>query len=288
LVTCFGYLGYKNARFGTVDGHIGVCAFGRDAFLKASRMAEKKGFRIIHGIVDSLWLKKKGATNEEYQELCKEISEETNIPLSFEDRYNWIVFLPSKMHPNIGVLNRYYGAMEDGKIKVRGLEVRRRDTPPFVCDAQNRMLEVLAEAKNSKQFLEKIPDALKILREYREKLLAGEVSIWDLIITKHLSKDPKRYKQMVSQLIAAKQLMKEGTEVAAGKNVKFLFTSAENKRYERRVTAEELIEKNTNSDVKKYLLLLYASATSMFSPFGYSAEIIYDEVRGHRQIRLTV
>jgi DNA polymerase elongation subunit (family B) len=288
LVTCFGYLGYRNARFGTVDGHIGVCAFGREAFLKASRISEEKGFRIIHGIVDSLWLKKKGATNEEYQELCKEIREETKIPLSFEGRYNWIVFLPSKMHPNVGVLNRYYGAMEGGKIKVRGLEVRRRDTPPFVCDAQTRMLEVLAEAKNSKRFLEKIPDALKVLREYREKLLAGEVSIWDLMITKHLSKDPKRYKQMVSQVIAAKQLMKEGVEVAAGKNVKFLFTSAENKRYERRVMAEELIEKNTNSDVKKYLLLLYASAASMFSPFGYTAEIIYDEVRGHRQIRLTV
>jgi DNA polymerase elongation subunit (family B) len=28
LVTCFGYLGYRNARFGTVDEHIGVCAFG--------------------------------------------------------------------------------------------------------------------------------------------------------------------------------------------------------------------------------------------------------------------
>jgi DNA polymerase elongation subunit (family B) len=286
LVTCFGYLGYRNARFGTVDGHIGVCAFGRDAFLKASRMAEQKGFRVIHGIVDSLWLKKKGATDEEYRELCRQIAEETKIPLSFEGRYNWIVFLPSRMHPNVGVLNRYYGVMESGKIKVRGLEVRRRDTSQFVRDAQTRMLEVLAGAKNSKEFLEKIPDALKVLRDFREKLLAGDVSVWDLIITKHMSKDPERYKQMVSQVIAAKQLMKEGVEVAAGKNVKFLFTSAENKRYERRVTAEELIEENTSSDVKKYLLLLYASAANMFSPFGYSVKTTYDEVRGQRQTRL--
>jgi DNA polymerase-2 len=241
LVTCFGYLGYRNARFGTVDGHIGVCAFGREAFLKASRIAEEKGFRIIHGIVDSLWLKKREATDMEYQSLCKEITDETHIPISFEGRYNWIVFLPSKIHPNVGVLNRYYGVMETGKIKARGLEVRRRDTPPFVYDAQTKMLEVLAEAKNSREFLEKIPEALKVLREYRQKLLAGEISIWDLIITKHMSKDPKNYKQMVSQVIAAKQLMKEGAEVAAGKNIKFLFTSAENKHYERRVKAEELI-----------------------------------------------
>jgi DNA polymerase-2 len=281
-------LGYRNARFGTVDGHIGVCAFGREAFLNASRIAEEKGFRIIHGIVDSLWLKKKGATNEEYQNLCMEIRERMQIPLSFEGRYNWIVFLPSRMHPNVGVLNRYYGVMENGKIKVRGLEVRRRDTPPFVCDAQTRMLQVLAEAKNSAEFLQTIPDALKVLRDFREKLLAGDVSLGDLIVTKHLSKEPNRYRQMVSQIIAAKQLMKEGAEVAAGKNVKFLFTSAENKRYERRVKAEELIEKNTSADIRKYLLLLYASAASMFSPFGYTARNIYDEVRGHRQIRLKV
>ena len=44
LVTCFGYLGYKNAKFGTVDGHIGVCAFGQEALLNASHMAEEAGF----------------------------------------------------------------------------------------------------------------------------------------------------------------------------------------------------------------------------------------------------
>src|SRR4030067_1943898 len=142
LVTCFGYLGYRNARFGTVDGHIGVCAFGREAFLKASRIAEERGFRIVHGIVDSLWLKKKNASNAEYDELCGEIHEKTNIPLSFEGRYSWIVFLPSRMHPNVGVLNRYYGVMENGKIKARGLEVRRRDTPQFVNDVQTEMLQV--------------------------------------------------------------------------------------------------------------------------------------------------
>jgi DNA polymerase elongation subunit (family B) len=188
------------------------------------------------------------------------------------------------MHPNVGVLNRYYGAMENGKIKARGLEVRRRDTPPFVRDAQTRMLEILAEARNSSEFLKKIPEALKVIRECRKKLLDGEVPVWDLIITKHLSKHPKDYRQMVSQVIAAKQLIKEGAEIAAGKNVRFLFTSAENKRYERRVVAEELIEKDTSSDVKKYLMLLYTCAANIFGPFGYSAERACDFARGYRQV----
>ena len=147
LVTCFGYLGYKNAKFGTVDGHIGVCAFGREALLNASHTAEEAGFEVIHGIVDSLWLKKPDASLEDYENLCKAITKQTGIPISFEGRYKWIVFLPSKTHPRVGVLNRYYGVMEDGKIKVRGLEVRKRDTPRFVFDAQTEMINTLAAGK---------------------------------------------------------------------------------------------------------------------------------------------
>ncbi|MGD8505439.1 MAG: DNA polymerase domain-containing protein [Candidatus Bathyarchaeota archaeon] len=287
LVTCFGYLGYKNAKFGTVDGHIGVCAFGRQAFLKAARIAERRGFSVIHGIVDSLWLKKKDATEKEYVSLCRVISEEVGVPLNFEGRYRWIIFLPSRMHPNVGVLNRYYGVKEDGRIKVRGLEVRRRDTPRFVHDAQMEMIRVLANATDSKAFIEKIPDALKVVKEYRRKLLDGEVPIWDLIITKRLSKNLNDYKQRVSQAIAAEQLLKEGVQVSAGKNVRFIFTSAESKCYERRVKAKELVEEHTNSDVKKYLLLLYTATSNILSPFGYSAKEIHDSVRGYQCTKLT-
>ncbi len=287
LVTCFGYLGYRNAKFGTVDGHMGVCAFGRDTFLRAARMAEARGFKVIHGIVDSLWLKKVNTTTTEYNDLCKEVTEKIDVPLNFEGHYKWIVFLPSKMHPNIGVLNRYYGAMKNGKIKVRGIEARRRDTPRFVYNAQMEIIKILATANDSEQFMEKIPVALKVVKKYRQKLLDGDVPIWDLIVTKHLSKHPRRYKQRVSQVIAAEQLMKEGAEVNAGKNIRFLFTNAEDKRHERRVKAEQLIENGINPDAKKYLLLLYASAANILSFSGYTVKSVYDSIRGHKIKKIT-
>ena len=289
LVTCFGYLGYRNAKFGTVDGHMGVCAFGRDTFLKAARMAENRGFEVIHGIVDSLWLKKKNSTIAEYTDLCREVSEDMGVPLNFEGRYKWIVFLPSKMHPNIGVLNRYYGALENGKVRVRGIEVRRRDTSRFVYNAQMEMIQVLASANNSREFMEKIPEALDVVKAYRKRLLDGDVPVWDLIITKRLSKHPSRYKQKVSQVIAAEQLIKEGAEVHAGRNVKFLFIDTKNKRYRQRVRAEQLIEKGINPDLKKYLLLLYASAAGLLSFAGYTSEKIYESVHGyeHKNSQIT-
>jgi DNA polymerase I len=286
LVTCFGYLGYRNAKFGTVDGHMGVCAFGRETLLKAAHIAENYGFKVVHGIVDSLWLKKPEANNEEYTALCNIISEQVGVPITFEGRYKWIAFLPSKMHPHIGVLNRYYGVMENGKIKVRGLEVRRRDTSRYVFGAQTAMIKALAQANNTAELHQKIPETIEIVREYRRKLLDDEVSLWDLIVKKHLSKNPKRYKQHVSQVIAAEQLMKEGAEIHAGNNIRFLFTHAEDKRHDRRVKAAQLIEKGVNPDTKKYLLLLYASAANLLSFAGYTTESVYQAVTKHNQKHL--
>ncbi len=286
LVTCFGYLGFKNAKFGTVDGHIAVCAFGREALLNAAHMAEDDGFQVIHGIVDSLWLKKQDAANEDYVALCKKISEQFNIPINFEGRYKWIVFLPSKMHPNIGVLNRYYGVMESGKLKVRGIEVRRRDTPKFIFDTQTDIIKALCTANNTQELYQKIPQALNVAKTYREKLLNDEVPIWDLIVSKHLSKKPERYRQDVSQVIAARQLIKEGAEVHAGGKVRFVFTSAENKRHDRRVKAQQHIDEGINPDTRRYLKMLYDSTANLLSFAGYTSEKVYEAMNQQKQTLL--
>jgi DNA polymerase elongation subunit (family B) len=287
LVTCFGYLGYRNAKFGTVDGHIGVCAFGRAAFLRAARISESRGFEVLHGIVDSLWLKKENTDLEEYTELCTQVSDDIGVPLNFEGRYKWIVFLPSKLHPNIGVLNRYYGVMESGKLKVRGIEVRKHDTPQFVYNAQMEMINIFSAANNSTEFMQKIPEALNVIKTSRIKLLDGEVPIADLIVSKNLSKNPKHYKHQVSQVIAAEQLIKEGSEVHAGNNVHFVFTDSNNKRFDRRVRAEQLIDKGVNPDERKYLQLLYASAASLLSFSNYTVQTVQDLIKGYEKKNLS-
>ncbi|MFQ6077424.1 MAG: DNA polymerase domain-containing protein, partial [Candidatus Bathyarchaeia archaeon] len=203
LVTCFGYLGYKNARFGKVDAHIAVCAFAREALLRTVRMAEERGFEVVHGIVDSLWLKKEGASPREYVELCREVSKEIGVQLNVEGRYRWIVFLPSRTHAEVPVLNRYYGVFESGKIKARGIEAVRRDTPPYIRKAQMDMIRALAKAPNSEAFRKRIPESLEVLRDYVERLRKRDVDVRDLIIAKQLSMHPDRYAHDVFQAIAA-------------------------------------------------------------------------------------
>jgi DNA polymerase elongation subunit (family B) len=148
------------------------------------------------------------------------------------------------------------------------------------------MIKVFCEANNSKEFMQKIPKAFDVVNEYRQKLLDGDVPIGDLIISKHLSKNPKHYKQHVSQVIAAEQLIKEGSEVHAGNSVKFVFTHSEDKRHERRVKAAQLLEEGTNPDTKRYLSLLYASAANLLSFAGYTTQSVHETISKQNQKNL--
>ncbi len=278
LVTCFGYLGYKNARFGKVDAHIAVCAFGRAALLKTVHMAEARGFEVIHGIVDSLWLKKADASPREYVEFCEAASEEIGVQLNVEGRYRWIVFLPSRMHADIPVLNRYYGVFESGKIKVRGIEAVRRDTPPLIKNAQMDMIQILAEAQSAGAFMTKVHEAVDVLQEYAENLKNRDVDVRDLIIAKQLSMQPDKYTHDVFHAIAAKQLLKEGVEISGGQTVRYLITDAANKRASRRVTAAELVDEETRFDVEKYVNLLILAGVNILSPFGYTEDNLKDQI----------
>ncbi len=60
LVTCFGYLGYKNARFGRIEAHEAVTAYGREVLLRAKEIVEERGFRVLHLYVDGLWIDRPG------------------------------------------------------------------------------------------------------------------------------------------------------------------------------------------------------------------------------------
>jgi len=278
LVTCFGYLGYRNARFGKVDAHIAVCAFAREVLLKTAKMAEERGFEIIHGIVDSLWIWKAGAEPKEVAEFCREVSREIGVHLSVEGKYRWIVFLPSKVLGGVPVLNRYYGVFEDGEIKMRGIDVRKRDTPPFIAKAQMSMIRELAKARSAEEFVDRIPSALRELRHYAEALIKREVEPRRLLITRQLSREPYRYAHAVFQAIAAKQLVKIGVNVSAGQTVQYLISDAKNKHANSRAVAEQLANSTTKYDVEKYLELLFSAAENILLPFGYSAKKIRDYV----------
>ncbi len=280
LVCSFGYLGFKNARFGKIDAHIATCAFSRKVLKQAVAIAEAHGFQLVHGIVDSMWLRKPTATVGEYEELCSEISRELNLPISFEGIYKWVVFLNSKIDPRVPVLNRYYGIFQDGTLKVRGIDLRRHDTPGIVRQCQEEMLRVFSEANNSSEFKLLIPRALKVLERYATLLRKRKVPLENLVIEKNLSKDPEEYTHKVPQAIAARHLVKEGGTVHAGQRINYILTHDWAGVPEKLALPPELADENTVYDSERYIDLLCSSATNLLLPMGYTTKSLRSRLQG--------
>lgn len=276
LVVSFGYLGFKNARFGKIEAHQTVCAFAREFLMRAAEIAENHGCRIIHGIVDSIWLKDtKNRASREFdeitQKIAQKISDTTNIPMNWEGRYNVIAFLPSRAEPDVPALSHYWGIKSNGELKVRGIEVRRRDMPKIVKDAQYAFIDVFQGAKTAEEFIARIPKAKEKLFEYVERIHSGKVSINELTIKQRISRKPSNYKVNSYQAVAARQLERFGVVASAGKNVRYIILNADADPDfpEKKVILSDLYdEKRHEYDRKKYVELLKRAFENIF-PFKF-------------------
>ncbi len=280
LVTCFGYLGYRNARFGRIEAHEAVTAFGREKLLQAKEICEEEGFELLHAITDSLWIRKKDLKEEEVLELCRKIGDTTGIPMSLEGIYRWIIFLPSKANPESPVANRYFGLFKNGKIKARGLAFRRGDMPPLVREAQLRMLEILAEAKNKEECHSKVPRILEVLFEYSLRLKEGQAKQEDLVIGKRISQEPSAYKVDSLTALAAQQLEDFGIPIHPGQKVKYMIKDALSKDKDERVKAFPLAGPDDTYDVKKYLELLLKATEELLIYTGYDMKRLAKAING--------
>jgi DNA polymerase-2 len=267
-VTSFGYLGHANAKFGRIDAHIAVCAWDRSVLLSAARVAEARGFRVIHGIVDSLWVKKEGARHEDYLALREEIEARTGFDLSFEGVYKWIAFLASRMNPSLPVANRYFGAYRDGELKIRGIEARRHDTPPLFRKCQTEILELLAKAGSMGEAKALVPECRNIVRRYADAILRQEVQPSELVITRNISKAPSEYRVNTLEASAASQLVEAGRELHAGQGIGYVITSHRSRSRRARTIPQELISERTRYDADRYVELLEAACDTVLGPFA--------------------
>ena len=278
LVTCFGYLGYRNARFGRIEAHEAVTAFGREKLLQAKEICEEEGFELLHAITDSLWIRKKGLREEDVLQLCQKISEATGITMNLEGIYQWMAFLPSKGNPESPVANRYFGLFKSGKIKARGLAFRRSDTPPLIQKAQLRMLEVLSEAKDMDDYRVKIPKILDLLLEYSLMLKDGQAKNEDLAIGKRISQEPNAYKVDSLTALAAQELEDVGIPIHPGEKVRYVIKDALSKDKAERVRPFPLVGPDDTYDVKKYLEMLVKATEEILIHFGYDVKRLHSSL----------
>jgi DNA polymerase elongation subunit (family B) len=264
----FGYQAYKNHRYGRIECHEAINAFAREILLRSMEIAETHGYEVVHGIVDSLWLRAK-ADAEPLERVVQHISDTAGIPLDVEGRYKWIVFLPCKT-TGVGALNRYYGLFETGELKLRGIELRKHDTAPFINAMEEAMLGVFSEANNAAEFREKIPRALDIVRATLWKLQKGEIPVEAGVLTKVITKPLEEYLVLTTSVAALRQMRDRNFNVEPGEYIRFIITKESSRDYRLKVRVAEFLDGKEKLDAEAYTKLVCRAAETLLAPFGYT------------------
>jgi DNA polymerase-2 len=279
LVSCFGYLGYKNARFGRIEAHESVNAFSRDALLTAKEIAESRGYTLLHAIVDCVWLKKPGATQDDYEELAREISTRVGIDISLEGMYNWILFPASKTDPQITTANHYVGWYRHGEIKMRGIEARRRDTPKFIKNMQKAMLDKMSAAKNVEEVSALVPEVLEIARGFMVLLQSGRANPMELVLKRHITREADEYLNNSISAVVSKMVEEMGVHLSAGESIEFIILDQSGKKKPEKAKPIALYAFEDGYDIEQYTELALRAVETLLLPFGYDGERLKEHFR---------
>jgi DNA polymerase-2 len=272
LVTCFGYLGYKNARFGRIEAHESTTAYGREILLTAKELAERAGYTMLHALTDALWVQKTGATVDDFERLAAEITERTRVSITLEGIYRWIAFLPSRRNPHVGVPNRYFGLFESGELKIRGIELRRSDAPLFIKQFQARALEHWLTCGSSAECRERLPQIFEELENRMAELRSGHMIAEELAIPLRISREPLEYKVASITAIVSQELAARGVSLSPGERIHCIITDADAPLPCDRAKALAHLDGTATYDREKYEEFLLKAAESLVVYFGWTFE----------------
>ena len=282
LVTCFGYTGYKNARFGRIEAHEAICAWARDILLTTISIAEDDGWNVLHAIVDCVWIENKNLETREEKigaamRLSQKITKLIGIPLEFEDIYDFIGFLPSRMHGS-GSLTKYWAHGQNG-FKLRGIEARQHSTCGWITALQKNSLEILKNNLDNEGGYDSVAVQQQIIAMLHDEIVllnSGKINPKNLVVTRRVTKRIQDFSVSTNTqqaLIRAKRL---GQEILPGRKVRFVATKPSPGVPESRVVLMEELCGNSRIKIDSdyYQNLAIRAIWAILGPFGWSDEEI--------------
>ncbi|MFC7164888.1 type B DNA-directed DNA polymerase [Halospeciosus flavus] len=281
LVACFGYQGFSNAKFGRIECHEAINAFAREILLTAKQRLEAGGWRVVHGIVDSIWVTPDPDVSDDEREsletLAAEITDTVEIRLEYEAEYEWVAFVPQR-ESDAGALTKYFGKVADeDEFKIRGIEARQRSTPEFIEDVQRDCLEILGQTQSPDAVISRLERAIS-------ELHTGDVDFDRLVERNRVSKPVEAYTQYTQNVAALERTRDQDLAVHPGQDVEYVVVDDEKASRERVALAHE----DTNQyDPSYYETQLVRAVESVISPLGWSRSDIRRRLAKTRTTKIT-
>ncbi len=189
----YGVLGTSACRFYNPKLAAAITSFGREILLWSKGVVEGKGYRVLYGDTDSLFVSAgvddvdaaHGVARELTRDLNRELSEHVDekwgvssrLELEFERLYLRLLF-PRKRHGEGGAMKHYVGLTEEGNVVFTGMEAVRRDWTDLARQVQRELYERFFHGRPVTSYLRETVEQLRQgehdqLLTYRKALRKG-------------------------------------------------------------------------------------------------------------------
>ncbi|NAL77327.1 DNA polymerase domain-containing protein, partial [Nitrososphaera sp. AFS] len=227
-----------------------------------------------------------GAPIEEYENVKNILAKETDLPISIEQHYKFLVLLPLEASERMEALKHYFGITHSDEIIARGTEIRRHDVPNFIKQFQTELLYTLFDCIDSAEVFSKgYENALLLVTQTIDKVMTGEIKFQDLVVTKVLGQNIDKYKSLFPHVSAAILLAKRGMGMNAGEGVEYIFTNTHHHNPLFRVAPKAFVEENGEFeyDKEKYRDMLLEAGETVLSIFGFNRTVYGDAPKKYKK-----
>ena len=215
----YGYLGYARSRWYSRPCAESVTAWGRKHISETIAFAEKSGFNVLYADTDSVFLLYKN--KDDVIKFMNDINSSLpdKMELELEGFYTRGVFVSKRAQSSdgedTGAKKKYALLGDDGRTKIRGFELVRRDWSSVAKDTQKAVLEaILKEGSKEK--------AAKIIRDVLIDLRSGKIPLDRLAISTQITKPLDQYDIVSPETAAAKKLAASGQVVEKGSIIAYV------------------------------------------------------------------
>jgi DNA polymerase elongation subunit (family B) len=273
LVCLYGTSGSIWNRYSNVRVFEEINKLSRQILLKTKDIVQNAGFELIYADTDAVFLKRKGATKTDYENIMNVLIRETGLGMTLEYHYKFLVLLYIEADEKMEARKHYYGLTYDNQLITRGIDTRRHDSPTFLKEFQRTLLSKLFDHNSSEEVLTNgYQNALLYITHSIDKIMNGEIQITDLVISKLLRQNIEKYRSLFPHVAAAIRLNISGVIANRGDNIQYVYTDSNHSDPLQRIVPAKLIS-SENYDREKYLEMLLDSAEAVLSVFGFNRSL---------------
>ncbi|MFH1443056.1 MAG: DNA-directed DNA polymerase [Candidatus Micrarchaeota archaeon] len=201
----YGYLLYARSRYYSREAGESVTAYAREYIQKTMEKAKEAGFEVLYGDTDSIFILYGKVSDEkkvhDFQHAINSELPET-MELELEDIYPRGIFV-SKKQEEKGAKKKYALINKEGKIKIRGFELVRRDWSKIAKDTQRKVLEIILKEGD-------VTKAIELTKNTIDELKSGKVHLDQLSIMTQLKKQAGMYDIISPEVSAVQKAKKAG------------------------------------------------------------------------------